>query len=525
MAFESELTQVRAMQAKKDGQFHSRYEKAVEEQLKELKRPQKFQNVIGGKRERATKTFDKFSPNDKRLLLGKFQLGTRSDVNAAVKAAWKAYPEWSKLDYLRRVEIFERAVKLYREHLFELAAAVTLDNGKNRAEAVADVDEAIDFMAYYSDQVRKNEGYRTKLGVAYEGESSISVLQPYGVWSVVCPFNFPVAISVGMAVSAMITGNTVVIKPSSLAPFSFYKAFQLLEEAGLPPGVANLVSGPGGVVGDAMVTHPNVEGVVFTGSKDVGFSIIRNSVREYPRPVIAEMGSKNAIIVTKNANVEKAVDGVIKSAFGYSGQKCSACSRLYVDASLRKEFESLLVERANNLEVSDPTDRGCDLGPIIEQAKVKDFHSYVAQSKGDGKVLCGGTQVKEGKLADGNYVSPTIVSGLPENHQLMKKELFMPFLVTQGFRKLEKAVEKANSSVYGLTGGIFSDDQSEMDYYFDHIRSGVVYANRRRGGCTGAMVGAQSFVGWGASGSTGKGTGSIYYLQQFMREQTLTTVI
>ena len=524
MAFNSELTQLRAIQGKKDGQFHSNYEKAVVEQLNELEKPLVYQNVIGGKRGKAPKTFNKFSPNDRRLLLGKFQLGTRPEVNEAVKAAWKAHPEWSKLDYLQRVEIFEKAVKLFREHLFALAAAITLDNGKNRAEAVADIDEAIDFMAYYSDQMRKNEGYQIKLRVAYEGESSTSILQPYGVWSVICPFNFPVAIGIGMSVAAMITGNTVVIKPSSLAPFAFYKAFQLLEEAGLPPGVANLVSGLGEVVGDAMVTHPNVEGVVFTGSKCVGYSMIRNSLTDHPRPVIAEMGSKNAIIVTKNADLDKAVDGVIKSAFGYSGQKCSACSRLYIDSGMKKEFESLLVDRAGSLEVSDPTDRGCDLGPVIEQGKVKEFHSCVAQGKRDGKVLCGGTQAKEGKLADGNYVSPTIVSGLPDGHQLLTKELFLPFLVTQGFRKLDKAVQKVNSSVYGLTGGIFSDEQSEVDYYFEHIRSGVVYANRRRGGCTGAMVGAQSFVGWGASGSTGKGTGGIYYLPQFMREQTRTVV-
>jgi 1-pyrroline-5-carboxylate dehydrogenase len=257
----------------------------------------------------------------------------------------------------------------------------------------------------------------------------------------------------------------------------------------------------------------------------VGFNLIRNSVRGYPRPVIAEMGSKNAVIVTSNSNIEKAVDAVIKSAFGYSGQKCSACSRLLVDSRIKKEFESLLVEKANKLVVSDPTEKACDLGPIIEESKAKEYLANVAQGKKDGKLLCGGIMVKKGKLANGNYLSPTIISGLPDGHELIKKELFMPILCTQGFKTLEEAVNKANSSVYGLTGGIFSNDEVELDFYFDHIQSGVVYANRRRGGSTGAMVGSQSFVGWKASGSTGKGTGGPYYLQQFMREQAQTVVI
>ncbi len=221
MTFTNELTHLRAIQEKKEGLFHSKYEKAVEEQLQELKKPQTYPNIIGGKEVKAKKTFDKFSPNDRTMLLGKFPLGSAADVNAAVKAAWEAFPEWSKWDHTARVAVFQRIVKLFREHKYELAAAVTLDNGKNRDEAVADVDEAIDFMSYYSDQVKANDGYRTKLPPAYENERSMSILRPYGVWAVVCPFNFPIAISMGMASAAMITGNTVVIKPSSLTPFAF----------------------------------------------------------------------------------------------------------------------------------------------------------------------------------------------------------------------------------------------------------------------------------------------------------------
>ncbi|MDD1756879.1 MAG: aldehyde dehydrogenase family protein [Methanomassiliicoccales archaeon] len=523
MAFKDELTWINAVKSKREDDFHSRYEKAVENVLDEIKKPALHENIIGGRRTKGKKTAPKVSPNDRELVLGNFQLGTSEDVNAAMKAASAAFEVWSETDYVERVQVFERAADLFHRNKYELAAALTLDNGKNRYEALADIDEAIDFLRYYANQMRLNDGYEHMLSVAYEDERSYSILKPYGVWSVICPFNFPVAISLGMACGAMITGNTIVLKPSSTAPFALYRAYQLLEQAGLPPGVANYIAGSGKEVGAAMTSHPAVEGIVFTGSKDVGFEILRSSLRSHPIPVIAEMGSKNPVIVTKNADLEYAVKGVIGSTYGYGGQKCSASSRLYVHKSLLPKFEAMLVEAAKLLKVKDPVEKDCSFGPVIEEKKVKDYEDAAAKGSKDGKVLIGGKRVMEGKLARGNYVQPMIISGLPHGHELMTKELFLPVLCTQPFDTLEEALDKANSSAFGLTAGIFTEEDSEIELFFERIKSGVVYANRRRGACTGAMVGAQAFTGWKASGSTGKGTGSFYYLQQFLREQTRTT--
>jgi 1-pyrroline-5-carboxylate dehydrogenase len=522
VTFRNELTWINAVKSKREADFHSRYEKAVEKVLDEVRKPALHENIIGGRRTHGKKSAPKTSPNDREIVLGEFQQGTSEDVNAAMKAAATAFDVWSNTDYIERVQVFERAAELYQRNKFELAAALSLDNGKNRYEALADIDEAIDFLKFYAGQMRLNDGFENMLSVAYEDERSYSVLKPYGVWSVICPFNFPVAISIGMACGAMITGNTVLIKPSSTAPFALYRSFQLLEQAGLPPGVGNFIAGSGKEVGAAMTAHPGVEGIVFTGSKDVGFEILRSSLRSHPIPVIAEMGSKNPVIVTKNADLEYAVKGVIGSAYGYGGQKCSACSRVYVHRSLLSKFESMLVEGVKLLKVKDPVERDCSFGPVIEESKVKDYQDVAAKGARDGKLLCGGKRVMEGKLARGNYVEPMVISGLPPEHELVSKELFLPVLCTQPFDTLEEAIDKANSSVFGLTAGIFTKDDAEAELFFRRIQSGVVYANRRRGACTGAMVGAQAFSGWKSSGSTGKGTGSFYYLQQFLREQTRT---
>lgn len=522
MAFKNELTYMTSVRRGEAEDFHSRYESAMEDVLDQVSRPETHPNIVGGQSTPDRRTFDKASPSDRDLLLGRFQLGSKSDVSQAVREAQRAFISWSNADYVERVKVFEKAAELFEMERYQLAAALTLDNGKNRYEALADIDEAIDFMRYYANQMRLNDGFERLLPPAYENERAVSCLRPYGVWAVICPFNFPVAISIGMSTGAMITGNTVIMKPSSTAPYALHRAFKLLEEAGLPDGVANYLAGSGKEVGAALASHPEVEGIVFTGSKDVGFGILRDSVREHPVPVIAEMGSKNPVIVTERANLDDAVDGVIASAYGYGGQKCSACSRLYLQRSIKEPFEDLLVTKARELKVSDPMDIECSYGPLIEESKVEDYQSYMAKGRRAGKVITGGKRIRKGALKRGNFVEPAIITGLPEEHELVKKELFMPILVTQEFSRLEEALEKANSSPYGLTAGIFSEDPEEVERFFRLIGSGVVYANRRKGACTGAMVGAQSFTGWKASGSTGKGTGGAYYLPQFMREQTRT---
>jgi 1-pyrroline-5-carboxylate dehydrogenase len=249
---------------------------------------------------------------------------------------------------------------------------------------------------------------------------------------------------------------------------------------------------------------------------------MRGAVREHPIPVIAEMGSKNPVIVTLDADMEKAVDGVMTSTYGFGGQKCSACSRLYVQQRVKDDFEALLKERAERLIVGDPRVKENYYGPLIERKKAQEYLEHCAMGARDGMLLTGGQQLVKGKLKNGHYVEPAIITGIPNDHYLMQNELFMPILCTQPFDRLEEAVEMANRSAFGLTAGLFSEDAEEINYFFDHIHSGVTYANRRRGACTGAIVGTQAFVGWKASGSTGKGTGGAWYLQQFLREQTRT---
>jgi 1-pyrroline-5-carboxylate dehydrogenase len=445
-------------------------------------------------------------------------------VERAVAAAENAHKEWSLTSFQKRAEIFHKAAEIMAHEVFRFAAAITLDNGKNREEAIGEVDEAVDFLEFYSQTIIENEGFREKKNPPYDDEDPVSVMLPYGVFAVICPFNFPLSISVGMTTAALITGNTVVVKPASVAPLAVYQFYDLLVRAGLPAGVMNVVTGSGAEVGDHLVNHPKVAGIAFTGSKEVGFRLLRTNPRGWSIPIIAEMGGKNACIVTRNADLDKAVEGVVHSAFGFSGQKCSACSRVYIQDDIFDTFMGKLVSRTMDLKVCDPRLKECDLGPVIHPKAVSDYERYVAMAKKDGEVLFGGNVLKnEGKR--GQYVEPTIVIGLSEDHFLVKNELFSPILVAQKFKILPEALAKANAVEYGLTSGICSKDPNEIKFFFDHIQAGVAYANRPRGATTGAMVGGQPFGGWKASSSTGKGSGTKEYLQQFVRQQARTVML
>jgi 1-pyrroline-5-carboxylate dehydrogenase len=369
----------------------------------------------------------------------------------------------------------------------------------------------------------ENEGFCEKKNPPYEDEDPVSVMLPFGVFAVICPFNFPLSISVGMTTGALITGNTVVVKPASVAPLAVYEFYDLLVRAGLPAGAMNVVTGSGAEVGDHLVNHPKIAGIVFTGSKEVGFKLLRTNPRSWSIPIIAEMGGKNACIVTRNADLDKAAEGIVRSAFGYSGQKCSACSRVYVQEDVFDTLTAKIVSRTMDLKVCDPRLRECDLGPVIHPKAVSDYEKYVAMAKKDGEVLFGGKVLKEGGK-EGHFLEPTVVIGLPDEHFLVRNELFLPFLVIQKFKILPEALAKANSVEYGLTSGIYSKDPVEIKFFFDHIQAGVAYANRPRGATTGAMVGGQAFGGWKASSSTGKGSGTKEYLQQFVRQQARTTM-
>jgi 1-pyrroline-5-carboxylate dehydrogenase len=364
-----------------------------------------------------------------------------------------------------------------------------------------------------------NDGYVVPLASFVENERNADVLRPYGVFAVIAPFNFPAALSIGMASSALIAGNTVVFKPSEETPWTGAILEEIVRAADLPPGAFNLVHG-GESTGRALVAAP-IDGVAFTGSAAVGRAIAR-AMQEgsYGRPALMEMGGKNPAIVGASADLDAAAEGVARAAFGLAGQKCSACSRAIVHADVHDEFVDLLSAWTSRLPLGDPADRDAVVGPVVNGASVARFESAVRAVRLEGRLAAGGGRPSR----PGNFVEPTVVTDLPLGHALERDELFLPFVTVTRVGSFDEALAEANAPAYGLTAGVFSKDQSELDRFLDEIQAGVVYVNRRAGATTGAWPGTQTFCGWKSSGSTGKGGLGPYYLAQFMREQSRTVV-
>jgi 1-pyrroline-5-carboxylate dehydrogenase len=353
-------------------------------------------------------------------------------------------------------------------------------------------------------------------------EATESVLLPYGAWAVIAPFNFPSALAAGMIAGALVTGNTVVFKPALDAPVSGELLVRALVEAGVPRDVVQVVHGDA-EVGAQLASDPRIAGVAFTGSSAVGMSIVRGAGREWPRPVVVEMGGKNAAIVTATADLQAAAEGVARSAFGFGGQKCSACSRVYVERAVASRFVSLVAERAAAMKAGDPAAGDPALGPVIRQGSVERFRDTVERvTAGGGEVVAGGGVVEDGALAWGHYVEPTLVRGLPRDHPLWSEELFLPLLLVEEVEDLDEALALANAVPYGLTAGLFSTDEREMRRFLDGIEAGVLYVNRRSGATTGAWPGINPFGGWKASGAPGPAALGPDYLLKFVREQSRT---
>jgi 1-pyrroline-5-carboxylate dehydrogenase len=471
--------------------------------------------------------FEHRSPIDTSIVVGRFQLGTREHAKQAIEAAKEGFEEWSAKPWQDRVRIIEKYAKLIDERKFDIAVGITYEVGKNRLEALAECWEAIDAVKYYAGVMRKEGGYTIKMGPGGPGEHNIDVLKPHGVWPVISPFNFPFMLANGMAMGALMTGNSVILKPTSEAPLTGYMLYKLYADAGVLPGAVNFVTGPGSNFEDEFVTNPDVAGLAFTGSKDVGMRLFRrfHTEQDYPKPILLEMGSKNPTIVTSKADIPKSVEGTVRAAFGYSGQKCSATSRVYVQNPIKEKFLAALKERVARIVVGDPRAKETFMGPVINQKAVETFTSAVTLAKQSGaRLIAGGNVMKDGVMKNGFYVTPTVVTDLPEDHSLVKQELFVPFVVVNGCDTVEEAIDRANATEYGLTAGIFTKDKKEREEFFDGIKFGVTYSNRSGGSTTGAWPGAQSFTGWKASGVTGRGVGSPYYLLTFLRDQSQTRV-
>jgi 1-pyrroline-5-carboxylate dehydrogenase len=318
-----------------------------------------------------------------------------------------------------------------------------------------------------------------------------------------------------------VAGNCVVFKPAMDTSYSGRLLTDCFRDAGLPPGVFNLVTGGGRVVGQTIVDSPDIAGITFTGSYDVGMSIFRTFAHgKYPRPCIAEMGGKNPTIITQTADLEKAATGVMRSAFGLQGQKCSACSRVFVHNDVKDEFVQMFLEETKRINVGDPSQKENWMGPVINESAYNDYKNFVADLRANGKILFGGETLDE----KGYYVAPTIVDDLPLDHALWKQEMFLPIVTITGYDDREEAMRMANDVEYGLTAGIFTGDKEEIQWFLDNMEAGVLYVNREGGATTGAWPGYQAFGGWKGSGSTGKAGGSLYYVQQYMKEQSQTIV-
>jgi 1-pyrroline-5-carboxylate dehydrogenase len=486
---------------------------------------QAYPMIIGAEERAGVELFEDRSPIDADVVVARFPLGTRQDARDAIAAARAAFPAWRDTPWRDRLAVLRRAADVISERQFDDAALMALEVGKNRLEALGDVEETADLIRYYGDEFEKADGFVKPLGSLSPAERTRSILRPYGVFGVISPFNFPMALAGGPTAGALIAGNTVVLKPSSDAPLMAWKFGEALRDAGLPPGVFNLVTGPGETVGAELQENRGIDGMVFTGSYEVGMKLYRSFTQDYPRPIITEMGGKNPAIVTRHADLDEAAEGVMRSAFGFDGQKCSANSRVYVERPVARAFVDALVEKARAITVGDPTKRESWMGPVINQRALDNFARAADEARADGGTIeIGGEVLRDDETERGFYPTPTVVTGLPLDHRLFRDELFVPFLVVGEVDSLDEAIHESNDSAYGLTAGIFSHDEAEVRRFLDTIQAGVLYVNRRAGATTGAWPGIQSFGGWKGSGSSGKSGLGPYYIQQFLREQSQTVI-
>jgi 1-pyrroline-5-carboxylate dehydrogenase len=503
-------------------ELNSAYDQAVERVKGSLGQDHPF--VVNGEQRWGDGFYEERSPIDSEIVVGRYGQATETDVNDAVAAAKAFFPEWSTTSWQDRVALMRKAADVMEDQQYDLAAIVAIEVGKNRLEALGDVAETVEFFRYYAKQMEDHNGFVTPLGQLSPAEENRSVLRPYGVWTVISPFNFPMALAGGPSIGALLTGNTVVLKPSNAGALTGLEFARILGEAGLPSGAFHVLTGSGTKVGNTLVNHPDVAGITFTGSYEVGMGIYKGFARDFPKPTVVEMGGKNPAIVTASADLDVAAEGVMRAAFGYSGQKCSANSRVYVDRKVYDQFVDRLVERTDAIKVGNPLARDTYMGPVIDHKAVERFHQAVAEVKDSGgQVLAGGEAISEGDLARGNYVEPTVVTA-PDTSWVWDRELFLPFVAVMPVDSLDEAIARANDTEFGLTAGFFSQDESEIERFFNSIQAGVTYVNRRAGATTGAWPDVQAFGGWKGSGTSRGGGGGPWYLTQYMREQSRTVV-
>jgi 1-pyrroline-5-carboxylate dehydrogenase len=458
------------------------------------------------------------NPSNLSEVVGVHHKATVELATRVVEESYAAFPKWAATPENERVRMTVELARLIRARKFEFDAWLVYEAGKTWPEADADVSEAIDFCEYYAREMERLAGPQPV--VQLPGEQDEMIYIPLGVGVVIPPWNFPLAIMVGMTVASLVTGNVAIVKPSSETPTIGAKFAEALLEAGFPPFSFTLVTGPGAAVGDVLVKHPRTRYISFTGSRDVGLRINELAAKAQPgqiwiKRVIAEMGGKDAIVVDADADLDKAVDGVLFSAFGYQGQKCSACSRAIVDASVYDRFLDKLAPKAKAIKVGDSADPGNFMGPVISAGARKTILDYIAIGKQEGRMVAGDAPVPE----NGYFVAPTVIADIEAKDRIFQEEIFGPVLAVAKADNFEHALELANDSQYGLTGAVFSHNPEHLREAKHRFHVGNLYFNRK---CTGAMVGAHPFGGFNMSGTDSKAGGPDYLLL-FLQAKSVAT--
>jgi 1-pyrroline-5-carboxylate dehydrogenase len=473
--------------------------------------------IIDGRPGRTSEKIRSFNPARPSEVIGVHQKAGREHVQPAMEAALAAFESWKKVPVQQRADLLIRTADILRKRKPEFNAWMVLEVGKNWDEAEADTCEAIDFCEFYARLALRMD--QAEPAVQLPGERDTLRYIPLGVGAVISPWNFPLAIMCGMTTAAVVSGNTVVLKPSSDSPTISAKFFEALEEAGLPPGVVNFCPGSGATFGNGLVEHPKTRFIAFTGSRDVGLDI--NLRAAQPRPgqiwikrTILEMGGKDSIVVAADADLDAAVEGVAVSAFGFQGQKCSACSRAIVDASLYDRFLEKLQARVAQIRIGDPAENA-PAGPVVNEGALKSISNYIGVGAQEGRVIAGGKRA----TGEGYFVEPTVIADVAPTARIAQEEIFGPVLAVIRARDFDDALAIANNTEYGLTGAVYTLSPQQMERARNEFQAGNLYINRK---CTGAIVGAHPFGGFNMSGTDSK-AGGADYLYLFTQAKSIAT--
>jgi 1-pyrroline-5-carboxylate dehydrogenase len=464
--------------------------------------------VIGGQRVKTGKTLTSINPSSPAQVVGTFQSCGQDQVEQAMSAAQKAFTTWSRTPVEQRVNLLLKVAKTIRERRLEWDAWMSFETGKNWAEADADTAETIDFCEFYAREALRLANAETPIQLP--GEHDMLRYIPLGVGAVIPPWNFPSAICIGMTMASIVCGNTVILKPSGDSPTIAAKFFEVLEQCGMPDGVVNFCPGSGGTFGNALVEHPKTRFIAFTGSKEVGLHI--NKIAAEPRPgqiwikrAVLEMGGKDSILVDADADLDAAVEGVVLSAFGFSGQKCSACSRAIIDERVYDKFVERVKSRVEKITVG-PSYENPNMGPVINKGSLENCLRYVNIAKREGgRVITGGEAIETG--TGGYFLQPTVIADVEPTATIAQEEIFGPVLAIIKCKGFEDGLRIANNTEFGLTGAVYTSSEEKIGRATREFHVGNLYINRK---CTGAMVGAHPFGGFNMSGTDSKAGGPDY---------------